>query len=92
MIEVGIKELKKNLSRYVAKMKKGNMITITEYGKPIGKLSKYKDVTDDMPEGLKEMIASGMVTPPKGKLNKNIGKLRKCPGKPLSQMIIEDRQ
>lgn len=92
MIEVGIKEFKKNLSRYVAKMKKGNMITITEYGKPIGKLSKYKDVTEDMPEGLKEMIASGMVTPPRGKLDKKASPPLKVPGKPGSQMIIEDRK
>ncbi|MFL7869774.1 MAG: type II toxin-antitoxin system Phd/YefM family antitoxin [Anaerolineales bacterium] len=36
--KVGIRELKENLSKYMAKVKSGQSIVITEYGKPVGRI------------------------------------------------------
>ena len=47
--KVGIRELKENLSKYMAKVKSGQSIVITDHGKPVGRI---------IPEGqsLKERI------------------------------------
>jgi len=36
--KVGIRELKENLSKYMAKVKGGQSIIITEHGKPVGRI------------------------------------------------------
>jgi prevent-host-death family protein len=36
--KVGIRELKENLSKYIAKVKSGQSIVITEHGKPVGRI------------------------------------------------------
>jgi prevent-host-death family protein len=36
--KVGIRELKENLSKYMAKVKNGQSIVITEHGKPVGRI------------------------------------------------------
>jgi prevent-host-death family protein len=36
--KVGIRELKENLSKYMAKVKGGQSIVITEHGKPVGRI------------------------------------------------------
>jgi prevent-host-death family protein len=36
--KVGIRELKENLSKYMAKVKSGQSIVITEHGKPVGRI------------------------------------------------------
>ena len=37
-IQVGIKDLKANLSRYLREVKKGRSVVITEHGVPIGRI------------------------------------------------------
>jgi prevent-host-death family protein len=37
-IKVGIRELKENLSKYIAKVKSGQSIVITDHGKPVGRI------------------------------------------------------
>ena len=37
-MDVGIRELRAGLSRYVARVKEGEEITVTEHGKPVARL------------------------------------------------------
>ena len=37
-MDVGIRELRAGLSRYVAQVKEGEEITVTEHGKPVARL------------------------------------------------------
>ncbi len=54
---VGIRELKAQLARYVRQVKAGGTVTITEKGKPIGRIIPVRTSTD---ERVQEMIRSGL--------------------------------
>lgn len=56
-MNVGIRELKQHLSRYVARAREGETIVITDRGVPVAKLEKVQ--TDEPPEALKHLIESG---------------------------------
>jgi prevent-host-death family protein len=54
---VGIRELKARLSAYLQRVKAGNTLTITEHGKPIGRIVPLGQTTKE--EKLRKMIESG---------------------------------
>ena len=54
---VGIRELKAQLVRYVRQVKAGGTVTITEKGKPIGRIIPVRTSTD---ERVQELIRSGL--------------------------------
>jgi prevent-host-death family protein len=58
-MEVGIRELRNNLARWLARAKKGEEIVVTERGKPIARLGPLRDRT------MEELVAAGVVTPAK---------------------------
>lgn len=55
---VGIRELKNNLSKYMRRVKRGETIVITEYGKPIGRIIAEGSPTESRLQGL---IAAGVL-------------------------------
>ena len=57
--EVGIRELRANLSRYVDAARKGKEIVITEHGHPVARLVPTSGIAT-----LDRLIAEGVVTPP----------------------------
>ncbi|MEX2236730.1 MAG: type II toxin-antitoxin system prevent-host-death family antitoxin [Dehalococcoidia bacterium] len=57
MITVGIRELRTRLSSYLRQVRSGEVITVTDRGKPVARLEGVSD--DDPPESLKPLIASG---------------------------------
>lgn len=58
-LQVGVKELKDNLSAYLRQVKAGATLTITEHGQPIGRLAPVPKSVD---ERLQELIDSGLIT------------------------------
>jgi len=58
--EVGIRELRGQLSSYIARARAGESIVITDRGTPVAQLAGLSDV----PPGLRRMIREGLVTPP----------------------------
>jgi prevent-host-death family protein len=60
-VEVGIRELRANLSAFVDRVKSGEDVILTERGRPVARITQ--------PGGplsrLNELIAQGRVTPPK---------------------------
>ena len=62
MDRVGIRELRQNLSVYLAKVKTGSVFTVTDRGKPVAVL-KSLAAEDDAWQGL---IDSGVVVPAAG--------------------------
>jgi len=91
MISAGIKEVKNNLSRLLARVKAGEEILITERGRPVARLVTENHGDKSVRAALAPLVQIGLVTLP----NKNILKERIAPvvipGKPLSEMVIEDR-
>lgn len=59
-IEVGVRELKNQLSRYIDQVREGKEVIVTEHGRPVARLTTLTE-SDDR---LQRLIESGAVTPP----------------------------
>ena len=92
MISVGIKDLKNNLSRYLSRVKKGEDILITERGKTIARMIRERSEKVTIKDALSPLILKGVVALPTKELTKDISAPTKVPGKPVSEMAIEDRR
>ncbi len=93
MTRVGSRKLKNRLGAYLARVKRGETILITDRGEPVAQLGPCQTsrasgpTVDDI---LRQMEAEGhlrLATRPFPKR-----KPIPCKGKPASQMIIEDRE
>ncbi len=84
-MDVGIRDLRASLSRYVARVKEGEEIVVTEHGKPVAKLVPMNG------ESKRErLIREGVLIParrPKGPLPEPI----KIKGT-VSDIVIEQRR
>ncbi|MFZ1437851.1 MAG: type II toxin-antitoxin system prevent-host-death family antitoxin [Candidatus Microthrix subdominans] len=60
-VEVGVRDLKNNLSRHLASVKDGAEITVTEHGRPVARLIAIDASTDR----LAQLIEAGVVRPPR---------------------------
>jgi prevent-host-death family protein len=63
---VGVRELKNGLSAYLARVKEGEEVVVTDRGKPVARLIPMDRSTDR----LAELIAAGLVTPARRPLKK----------------------
>jgi prevent-host-death family protein len=57
-MEVGIRELRAHLSRYLIAVRGGSELTVTDHGKAVARL-----VPLDQPRVIDRLIADGLVTP-----------------------------
>jgi prevent-host-death family protein len=84
-MEVGIRELRNNLSRYVDRARRGEEIVVTDHGRAIARI---------LPIGgertLDRLIASGLVTPAQ-KAKKKSGRPVKSAG-PVSDLVADQRR
>jgi prevent-host-death family protein len=86
-MEVGVRELRDNLSKWIARAKRGQDILITERGKPVARLTPVEESP-----ALERLIAKGLVTParsPKTKIRRN--DLIKTKGS-VSDLVKEQRR
>ncbi len=60
-VEVGIRELRANLSAFVERVKNGEDVVLTERGRPVARITQPGDALSK----LEELIARGEATPPK---------------------------
>jgi prevent-host-death family protein len=92
MISVGIKELKNNLSRYLRSVKKGDEVLITERGRTIARIVPKNQKKKSTREALSALVEKGSVVLPEKSIDKQILTPIKVPGKPVSEMALEDRR
>jgi len=90
MEKAGIREIKKSLSLYLRKVKKGEAITITERGIPVAKLVPFRS---NIPESAVKMVEEGLAFW-KGSKPDQIIPVRKTNIKAveLSELVNEDRR
>ena len=65
--EVGVRDLKNNLSRYLGRVADGEEVVVTDHGRPVARLIAIDASTDH----LADLIAAGLVRPatkPRGPL------------------------
>jgi prevent-host-death family protein len=57
-MNVGVRELKSHLSGYLARVRAGETIVVTDRGKPIARLDS---VSADPPDAYRDLVSSGQV-------------------------------
>ena len=92
MIKAGIKDTKNNLSRYLARVRAGEEVLITDRGKPVARLVREGERKRTVQATLAPLIKEGLIEPPNRELVKDPLPPLKVPGKPVSEMVIEDRR
>jgi prevent-host-death family protein len=70
MKRAAVSELKARLSRYLAAVKIGEEVLVTERGKPVAKLIPVPASGEEDHERLREMVRQGLLRPPSKRLPK----------------------
>ena len=87
-MKVAIHQFRAGLSHYVAQAQAGKVIEITRFGKPVVKLAGIPKTGSS---GLSRLVATGAVKWSGGKPMFIPPVKLVADGKPLSQLVIEDR-
>jgi len=89
MITVGVRELKKNLSRYLKRVKSGEKILITERKKELAIIVPYGIEPDE--ERILNLVQSGIVSWNGGKPMGMESRIASR-GRAVSDAVLEDRR
>lgn len=92
MVNAGIKEVKNNLSRLLAQVKAGEEILITKRGEPVARIVKENQGDKSIRATLEPLVQRGLITLPSRSILKDRISAVEAPGKPVSEMVIEDRR
>jgi prevent-host-death family protein len=82
---VGIKELRDGLSRYLAEVRNGRTITVTDHGRPVARI-----VPTEGPTPLERLIAEGVVQPARERTRSTPARV-KASG-PVTELVDEQRR
>jgi prevent-host-death family protein len=88
MMEVGIRELKNGLSRYLGEVKRGEEITVTNRGKVVARLVSAQ------PRAIERLVAEGLVelAPRRRKYSRRVPTVKLSGrGPSLAEYIVEQR-
>lgn len=84
-MEVGVRELRDHLSRYLSVVRDGEEVTVTDHGTAVARL-----VPIDQPRPLDRLVDEGLVTParaPKTKRSK-----RPAPARGMASDLVRDQR
>jgi prevent-host-death family protein len=84
-MDVGIRELRASLSRYVERVKQGEEITVTEHGRPVARL-----VPLEGERKIDRLIREGVVIPARSRTGWRPAKLIPVKGS-VSDIVLEQR-
>ncbi len=86
--QVGIRELKTHLSKYMRHVKAGETLVITEYGKPIGRIVPKQASLDDRSQAL---VDAGLARWNGRKLTTREPQVVNRSDKLISDIVVEER-
>ena len=86
MPEVGVRQLRDQLSRYLNSVRDGTAITVTDHGRAVARL-----VPIDQPRLLDRLIEEGVVTPSKTRKRK-LPEKRVRPSQPVTPFVDDQRR
>ena len=72
MVTAGVAELKKKLSEYLARVKAGSELVITERGRPIARIVPESSVNGPLDARLTALEREGLVRRPRRKLDRRL--------------------
>lgn len=88
MVDVGIKELRDNLSRYIAQARAGEEVWITDRGKRVARISAVIPGSN-----YDELVAQGLVFPPlMPKTDITMDDLIQLPGNPIVSDFVREQR
>jgi prevent-host-death family protein len=85
-MEIGVRELKNGLSRYLKRVRRGETIVVTDRGRPVARI-----IPAGVAEPIARLMAEGRVTWSGKKFKPSTRLIRPRPGYPVSRYISEDR-
>ncbi|BAN00439.1 type II toxin-antitoxin system Phd/YefM family antitoxin [Ilumatobacter coccineus] len=85
--EVGIRDLKNGLSKYIDRVEAGEEVIVTDRGRPVARLSPL-DSSDDR---LADLVAAGVVRPP-ASTTRHRSHSRIKPKGSVSDLVAEQRR
>jgi prevent-host-death family protein len=85
--EVGVRDLKNNLSRYLDAVRGGQSVVVTDRGRPVARLSPVEDTRS----ALAGLIEAGIVTPPSS-LRRRRPSRRVAPAGSVSDLVASQRR
>jgi prevent-host-death family protein len=86
-MNVGVRELKNSLSRYLKRVKDGETIVVTERGRPVARI-----LPADVPDRIVRLMAEGRVSWSGRPFGPPEHVIRPRPGRPFSEYVAEDRR
>ena len=86
-VEVGVRDLKNNLSRYLDRVRDGEEVIVTDRGRPIARLAALDHPTNR----LNDLIAAGLVRPAKRR-GRQAPTRRVRPAGSVSDLVAEQRR
>jgi prevent-host-death family protein len=90
---VGIRTFRDRLTRYVARVRRGHRVIVTDRGEPVAILVPYASAARTTPEEarLAMVLASGHVSPSERRLDSSFTPVR-GKGEPASKVLIDSRR
>jgi prevent-host-death family protein len=90
---VGIRSFRDRLTRYVARVRRGHRVVVTDRGKPVAILIPYQGADESTAEEarLAKVLSSGHVSPSERRFDTRFTPVRGT-GKSPSRIIIESRR
>ena len=92
MKTAGIKELKNRLSAYLALVKTGEDVLITERGKVIARIVSEVSQKTSLRQALQPLVMEGLVDLPVDRIDRAVSDPVELSGKEVADMVIEDRR
>ncbi|MEM9033830.1 MAG: type II toxin-antitoxin system prevent-host-death family antitoxin [Actinomycetota bacterium] len=86
-VEVGIRDLKNGLSKYIDRVRAGEEVIVTDRGRPVARLSSV-DASEDR---LADLVAAGVVRAP-ARRERHVPRRRINPDGPVSDLVAEQRR
>jgi len=80
------------LSRYLAFVKKGDDVLITERGRVIARVIKENSRSSSLRQALQPLVLKGQVVMPNCEIKRDISEPVKLSGKAVSKIVLEDRR
>ena len=92
MIVAGIRETKTRLSSYLAAVRAGEEVLITDRGRPVARIIPEPARTASLTEQLAGLAAAGIVTLPTEPAPRARPIPQRVAGRPLSDIVRDDRR
>ena len=94
MLTAKVSEVKASLSKYLARVKNGDEVVITERGKPVAKLVRIPRDQDPEMERMRELERRGLATLGTGKIPDDFWDLPRAedPNDLVLKALLEDRE